>query len=498
MKLLQALTVEKRVGVVDVIKRLFVVCFVVFSTQLIAQEKDSLTLYQKKVLSNVEVDFLMSYYEQSGTHAAVTGGLGNEYLTNYAPTVVVRVPLNTDDVLTADVGISAYTSASSSNGNPFNQTGASAAYGNEVPRGRGNSGEPTGSPWVASTGASRKDILHSLNFSYAHASQDRNQVSTVNVGGSFEYDYESLGLGLGFAQLWNEKNTELSMGVQVYFDRWKPVIPTEMHEYELFGDGFLTADESYFSGVAVLNANGASVIGYNPNNFSSLNTEKRNSYSASIGFSQIVSSRLQFSVFADLVRQEGWLANPLQRVYFQDRPNFYVGNPNAIQDYQSKKNASVFHLADDIERLPAQRLKTPIGLRLNYYLSETMVLRSYYRYYQDDWGIRGNTFQLELPLRFGLRWKFTPIYRFYNQSAADYFAPYNQHLSSDNFYTSDYDLSKFDSHQFGMAASYTSIFSDWKLLNFGLKNIEFRFSNYNRSDGLNAFIVSSAFLFVLD
>lgn len=484
--------------VVGVIKRLLMVALFLFSLEGMAQKKDSLAGYQKKVLSSVEVDFLMSYYEQTGTHAAVTGGLGNEDLTNYTPTVVVRVPLNADDVLTADVGLSAYTSASSSNGNPFNQTGASAAYGDEVPRGRGNSGEPTGSPWVASTGASRKDVLTSLNFSYAHSSADRNQVASVNVGGSFEYDYESLGVGLGFAQLWNEKNTELSFSTQVYFDRWKPVIPTEMHEYELFGNDFLIEDDSYFSGVAVLNANGASVIGYNPSNFSSLSTEKRNSYSVSIGFSQILTPRLQFSVFADIVHQEGWLANPLQRVYFQDQPNFYIGNPNAIAAYQSQENTSVFHLADDIERLPAQRLKTPVGLRLNYYLNATAVVRSYYRYYQDDWGIRANTFQLELPLRFGLSWKLTPIYRFYNQSAAEYFAPYDQHFSTSRFYTSDYDLSQFDSHQLGVSVSYTSLFSEWKLLDFGMKNIEFRFSNYNRSDGLHAFIVSSAFLFVLD
>ena len=101
---------------------------------------DSLGQFKKKVLETVEVDLLMSYYEQAGTHAAVTGGLGNEYLTDYNPTIVVRIPVNEDAVLTADVGMSAYTSASSSNGNPFNRTGASGnnnenePYPEEIPR----------------------------------------------------------------------------------------------------------------------------------------------------------------------------------------------------------------------------------------------------------------------------------------------------------------------------------------------------------------------------
>ena len=41
------------------------------------------------------------------------------------------MPLNDDDVLTIDSGISAYTSASSSNINPFNASGASRVGGGD-------------------------------------------------------------------------------------------------------------------------------------------------------------------------------------------------------------------------------------------------------------------------------------------------------------------------------------------------------------------------------
>ena len=61
-----------------------------------------------------------------------------------------------------------------------------------------------------------------------------------NIGGSTEYDYESFNAGLSFARLWNEKNTELSFKSQLFFDRWKPIIPTELHEYELFQSTFYT------------------------------------------------------------------------------------------------------------------------------------------------------------------------------------------------------------------------------------------------------------------
>jgi hypothetical protein len=112
----------------------------------IAQVKDSTT---KRVLENTEVDVLLSYYNQDGVHSAVNGGIGSEKLSDIASNIVVAVPLNDDDVLTFDVGISAYTSASSSNINPYDESGASG------------SSSPT--PWQASSGASRSDQLASAS-----------------------------------------------------------------------------------------------------------------------------------------------------------------------------------------------------------------------------------------------------------------------------------------------------------------------------------------------
>jgi hypothetical protein len=84
--------------------------------------KDSTTTFKKRVLENTEVDVLLSYYNQDGVHSAVNGGIGSEKLSDIQ-NIVVAVPLNDDDVLTFDVGISAYTSASSSNINPYDESG---------------------------------------------------------------------------------------------------------------------------------------------------------------------------------------------------------------------------------------------------------------------------------------------------------------------------------------------------------------------------------------
>ena len=95
------------------------------SLLVFAQENPD-TTYKKRVLENVEIDILSSYYSQEGNNAAVTGGIGTEKLTDITPTITISIPLNDDDVLTIDAGISAYTSASSSNLDPFDNSGASA------------------------------------------------------------------------------------------------------------------------------------------------------------------------------------------------------------------------------------------------------------------------------------------------------------------------------------------------------------------------------------
>jgi len=92
-----------------------------------------------------------------------------------------------------------------------------------------------------------------------------------------------------------------------------------------------------------------------------------------------------------------------------------------------------FQLADDIERLPDARTKIALGGRLNWYLSERFVLRTSYRYYFDDWGINSHTATVELPIKLSDKFTIYPSYRYYNQTAADYFAPYEAHLSTDEF-----------------------------------------------------------------
>jgi len=188
----------------------------------------------------------------------------------------------------------------------------------------------------------------------------------------------------------------------------------------------------------------------------------------------------------------------MQRVYFSDKDNFYIGNGASIKKYTDPSNLDVFQLADDIERLPDSRLKIPIGVRYNYYINEYILVRTYYRYYFDDWGINSHTLNVELPIKIGNLFTVYPSYRFYNQTAADYFAPYEQHISTETYYTSDYDLSEFTATQFGLAIQYSDILTQRRLWMMGLKNITLSYNYYSRNTGLKASIISLGATFVFD
>ena len=419
-----------------------------------AQEKDSTDVaYKKRVLESTEIDFLASYYKQDGIHSAVAGGKGMEDLTDITPTIVVAVPVNDDDVLTVDAGISAYSSASSGNINPFDSS--------------------TPSPWQASSGASAQDVLTTLVVNYSHSSDDRNTIWNAHLSGSVEYDYSSIGFGGGLTKLFNDKNTEFNISANVYLDTWKPIYPKELQD---FSDHGLSG--GIFNHFAI---NSTSVNPYNPVDFKLHDKKNRNSYSLSLSFSQIVSKKIQFSLFADVLQQQGLLSTPYQRVYFADKDDYFIND---------------FQLADDIERLPDSRFKLPVGMRWNFYLSEKFALRTYFRYYWDNWGIDSQTASLEIPIKISSRFTLYPMYRYYTQNQSKYFAAYEKHISTEEYYTSDYDLSTFNANQYGLGVNYTDIFLGSRIWKFGLKNIDLRFNHYSRSDGLEANIISFGIKFV--
>ena len=450
--------VVKQAEVVVVIKkqmmRYIIILILFLSAGLLnAQEQsdNKSGTYKKRVLESTEIDLLVSYYQQEGENAATTGGRGTEELNDISPSIIIAIPLNEDDILNITANISAYTSASSSNIDPFD-------------------GDGPADPFVASSGASQGDTWFNAIAGYSHSSDDRNRIWSSHLSFANEFDYTSFGLGGGYTMLFNEKNTELSLNGNIYIDSWKLLYPVELRPYANNG-----ADKSLFN-------QKSTNLNYTPA-FTEISKSGRNSYSFGLGFSQILSKRLIAYLAMDVIRQDGLLSTPFHRIYFKDFDDTFIEN---------------FHLADDIERLPGNRTKYAIGGRLNYYLSEYFVIRTFYRYYSDDWGISSHTMEIEIPIKINDKFTVYPSYRYYNQTASDYFAGYNEHLSTEKYYTSDYDLSEFHSNNYGIGISYTDVFTSMHISLLRLKSIDLKFNKYDRNSSFSASMVSFGVKFVIE
>jgi hypothetical protein len=263
--------------------------------------------------------------------------------------------------------------------------------------------------------------------------EQKGSTITAGVSSSSEFDYTSFGANLGFSKKTKDRNGELSAKVQAYFDQVKLVDPVELRS----------------------NTNSRGEDGYGSAN--------RTTIAGSLSWSQVINKNLQIAFLADIVHQQGFLSLPFYRVYFTD--------------------GSVHQ-----EKLPDNRLKIPLGFRANYFLGDRFIIRTWYRYYKDDWGISSHTVNIEVPVKITSFFSVSPFYRFYNQSAVKYFAPYGQHTAQNEFYTSNYDLSKFNSNFLGAGirlAPPNGVFGvkHWNML-------EIRYGHYTKNINMNANIVS--------
>jgi hypothetical protein len=282
---------------------------------------------------------------------------------------------------------------------------------------------------VSSASYSDTRLYPSLNWSVEN---DKNG-TTIGAGlsASSEFDYKSFGMNILFAKKTNNRSGEFSVKLQAYLDKLKVILPIELRSYT-------GQDQDY-------------------------PTASRNSFSAAVSYSQIINERLQLLFLADVIYQHGYLGLPFHRIYFKDG-------------------------TESVETLPANRLKVPIGVRANYFLGDNIILRGYYRYYRDSWGLEAHTANIETSVKVTPFLSVTPFYRYYIQSAVKYFAPYEVHSSAEEYYTSNYDLSKFTSGFYGAGFRIIPPKGVFGIEHFNM--LELRYGHYQKSNGMQSNIVS--------
>ena len=404
-----------------------------------------------KQLDKTQVNILYNYYEQDGNNGAVTGGLGTEKLDNSAPQITISIPVNKVSTFGASIGLDHYTSASTANIDKYGNESTTSASTSSTNIERGNS--------LASEDTRK---YFSLNFN--RNIPDKQTIVSVLYGHSEEFDVNSNYGKITWQKNSKDGNKFLSINAGIFIDKWLLIYPGEIRAGRNKGvvnysDDDDDDDDDY----------------RNPKSLTKTDYESdtRFTYNIGITFGGNINQRLNASLTAEIIIQRGLLSTPFHRVYFND-------------GISVEKNKLV-----KIEHLPKRRIKKALGIRANYYLNNFLITRFFYRFYNDDFGITGHTLELEIPLKLDSGLTFYPFYRFHTQTKADHFQPYGQHDLSAEYYTSDYDLSSFETNKTGIGLKFSPSdgvlsFNINKKKKFQFKSLEFRISNFSRTTGLNA------------
>jgi hypothetical protein len=161
----------------------------------------------------------------------------------------------------------------------------------------------------------------------------------------------------------------------------------------------------------------------------------------SVGVSQILTKHLLLSLNLETITDEGYLNNPYRFFRYLDE----VGD---------------IGLATEI--YPRTRTSNAVGVNARYYLPYRAAVFGGYRFFDDTWGIRADTFELGYVHPMG-PWTFEASTRYYTQDHADFYADLFPRRSFQNFMGRDKELSTFDSMTFHLGATYEfpTMFFDW-------------------------------------
>ena len=294
----------------------------------------------------------------------------------------------------------------------------------------------------ANSSASHADTRIYPSVNWTRENEKKGTTIGAGVSYSHEFDYTSYSANLNFAAKTKNRNGEFSARFQGFFDQVKLVLPTELVS-SIAGTSSASSSSSHHG------------VRYP--------SSARNTFDLALSYTQVVNKRLQLAFLSDLVAQNGYLSLPFHRVYFSD--------------------GSVHQ-----EALPSSRFKLPLGVRANYFLGDKFILRAYYRFYTDNWGLTAHTASLEMPVKITPFVSLSPFYRYYTQNAVTYFAAYQAHTAADNYYTSNYDLSAFNSHFFGAGIRLTPPKGVFGLEHLNM--LELRYGHYSKNIGMQSNIIS--------
>ena len=211
--------------------------------------------------------------------------------------------------------------------------------------------------------------------------------SQYNANFSSETDYSSMGASASLLWDVNNKLTTLTAGADASLDQVKPTggMPAELSPITMN-----TASTKNISARETEAGGGGSGSG----------SKSKTAYDLLVGVAQVLTRRTLMQLNYSVGKSSGYLTDPYKIVSVVD-----------------SNGATLNYLH---ERRPDTRMRNTLYWKTVYHLPEDVVHLSY-RYYWDDWDIKSSTVDLTYRLQLGTHFYLEPHYRYYTQTAANFF-----------------------------------------------------------------------------
>ena len=285
---------------------------------------------------------------------------------------------------------------------------------------------------VVTTGASpyteeRQEVSLGLDF------LNENTIMSVSYTDSDENDYKATSLNIGIAQ-------------------------------DVFG-GMTTITLGYGRGSDDIFRNGPDG---QPDGIFQEEADRRN---YRLGLSQVLTRNTLLGVYYEAIADEGFLNNPYRQVRFLD-PNSAVGFSFQPEVY------------------PRTRSSNAVASRLRYHLPYRAAVYGGARYFSDSWGIDAWNFDFGYAHTIGDAWIIDVGYRYYTQTAADFYSDLFPFEDAQNFLARDKELSTFTSHTIRFGVTYDLLEDGWRFvdkatINFFYDRMMFDYDDFRDLRGVD-------------
>jgi len=139
--------------------------------------------------------------------------------------------------------------------------------------------------------------------------------------------------------------------------------------------------------------------------------------------------------------------------------------------YVDPGNANGYSFEPEV--YPRTRTSNAISIRSIYYLPYRASIQGEYRYFTDDWGINAHNAGVIYTHPISRNWLLDFRYRYYTQSAADFYSDLFPRAQAQNFLARDKEMSSNSNQTFGLGVSYQIFPKSWGYIDRGSLNLKY-------------------------